>query len=76
MADAQSLSPIVQQTLQISGYVEYPLLRKPGQQNVHKFLSDRAAYARKIQERRKQTGQANVSPVSLVFSIDYSLLAS
>ena len=52
------------------------MLRKLGKQNIRKFLSDRAAYVREIGERNKQNGEAKGTPVSLVFSIDPSLLAS
>ena len=76
MTDASSTSPIVKQTLLLSGSVEYPVLRKLGKQNIRKFLSDRAAYVREIGERNKQNGEAKGTPVSLVFSIDPSLLAS
>jgi hypothetical protein len=68
MTDANS-NTTIKQTLLLSGSVEYPVLKKLGKQSIRKFLSDRRAYVREIEERNKQAGEAKGTPVSIAFSI-------
>jgi hypothetical protein len=75
MSDHPNPSVIVQ-TVPVCSTVEYPVLKKLGKQNIRKFLADRAAYEREIQERSRQEGSAQCQPVSLKFSVDPALLAS
>jgi hypothetical protein len=56
--------------------VDYPVLRKLGKQNIRTFLRERAAYEREIVERKRQAGTSQGSPVSLVFSIEPTILES
>jgi hypothetical protein len=71
-----SETPVVSQTLLLSGSVEYPVLKKLGKQNIRQFLVDRPSYVREMEERNKRAGQANGTPVSLSFAVDATLLAS
>jgi Reverse transcriptase (RNA-dependent DNA polymerase) len=56
--------------------IEYPVLKKLGKQNIRKFLTDRDAYVREIDERSAQGNGRIGRPVSLAFSIDPSVLLS
>jgi hypothetical protein len=64
-----TLAPIV-------ANITYPSLKKLGKQSIRKFLTDRDAYVREIQERSVQENGAIGRPVSLTFSIDPFILES
>jgi hypothetical protein len=56
--------------------VEYPVLRRLGKQSIRRFLLDRVSYEREIEERKKQEGITNGTPVSPVISVEASVLES
>jgi hypothetical protein len=56
--------------------VEHPRLKNLGKQSIRRFLADRYAYVREIEERSAQVGGSIGRPVSLTFSIDPSVLGS
>jgi hypothetical protein len=56
--------------------VAYPVLKKLDKQNIRKFLREREAYVREINERKAQDGITFGKPVSLTFSVDPAVLAS
>jgi hypothetical protein len=56
--------------------IDHPVLKRLGKANIRKFLIDRDAYVREIEERSARDNGSIGRPVSLTFSIDPQVLES